>query len=78
MKNTLLCELKKGEQAKVLALGCSGAIRRRLQDIGVVPGTQVECLYYSPLGDPTAFLIRGALIALRRADSKEISVEVPA
>jgi len=45
---------------------------RRLQDIGFIPGTAVTCLQRSPLGDPTAYRIRGTVIALRREDAKNI------
>ena len=47
-------------------------MRRRLQDIGFIPGTAVTCLQRSPLGDPTAYRIRGTVIALRREDAKNI------
>ena len=48
---------------------------RRLRDMGLVRGTPVRCLQVSPLGDPVAYLIRGAVVALRRADSRMIRVE---
>ena len=46
----------------------------RLEDIGLVPGTKVTCLQKSPLGDPVAFRIRGAVIALRSDDAAGIIV----
>ena len=49
-------------------------MRRRLLDIGLVENTEVECLGRSPAGDPSAFLIRGAVIALRSADCAQILV----
>lgn len=52
-----------------------GAIRRRLMDIGFTEGAQVACLRRSPLGDPTAFTVKGAVIALRREDAAGIYVE---
>jgi len=69
-----LCFLGKGDRAKVSCLLSSGSIRRRLQDIGIIEGTEIECLHRSPAGDPVAYLIRGAVIALRREDSKAIMV----
>ena len=69
-----LCFLGKGDRAKVSSLLSSGSIRRRLQDIGIIEGTEIECLHRSPAGDPVAYLIRGAVIALRREDSKAIMV----
>ena len=47
----------------------TGPMRRRLLDIGLVEDTAVECLGRSPGGDPAAYLIRGAVIAIRREDS---------
>ncbi len=49
-------------------------IRRRLQDLGFVCGAQVECLYSSPLKDPTAYQICGTVIALRRKDADQIYI----
>ena len=61
--------LQEGQQAQVEEIWATGAMRRRLQDIGLTPGTRVRCLQESPAGDPVAYLIRGATIALRREDS---------
>ena len=69
-----LNELKRGQTAKVKALSVTGSMRRRLQDIGLIEGTRVECLQMSPGGDPIAYLIRGAVIALRSEDSSNIQV----
>jgi Fe2+ transport system protein FeoA len=44
-------------------------------DLGIVPGTEVEAEMRSPGGDPTAYRIRGAMIALRRAQAEMIHVE---
>lgn len=44
----------------------------RLAELGVVAGTAVKCLHRAPLGDPSAFGIRGAVIALRREDSRRV------
>ncbi len=60
-----LKELKQGQTARVSALTSAGSIRRRLLDIGLVEGTEVECLLASPAGEMVAYLIRGAVIALR-------------
>jgi ferrous iron transport protein A len=58
----------------VFGLSAGGDMRRRLQDMGLIEGTTVRCLQRSPLGDPTAFLIRGAVIALRAADSAGVMI----
>ena len=71
-----LSGLPEGTGARVHALRLSGGIRRRLQDLGLVAGTQVICIQRAAAGDPTAYLIRGAVIALREADASQIEVGV--
>lgn len=63
-----------GEKVQVAEIAAVGAMRRRLQDIGMIPGTEVECLHKSPPGDPVAYLVRGAVIALRSEDSANIKI----
>lgn len=67
-----LSSLRPGECGTVAALCTEGEMRRRLQDIGLVAGTAVECVGRSPLGDPAAYRIRGAVIALRREDAASV------
>ncbi|HIR85979.1 MAG TPA: ferrous iron transport protein A [Candidatus Limivicinus faecipullorum] len=69
-----LQNLRPGETAVVESLNSSGALRRRLLDMGLVEGTRVECLGLSPAGDPRAFLIRGAMLAIRSGDCRDIIV----
>ncbi len=68
--------LAPGESAEVVALAasCRGAQRRRLLDLGLVPGTRVTSELRGPSGDPTAYRIRGALIALRHDQASHIFV----
>ena len=70
-----LNEISPGQKAKVKEIRSRGSIRRRLLDIGLIENTEVECIGRSPGGDPSAFLIRGAVIAIRSEDSKNILVE---
>jgi DtxR family Mn-dependent transcriptional regulator len=72
----LLHELAPGRSGRVLGLtpACRGAERRRLLDLGFVPGSVVEANLVSPAGDPTAYLVRGALIALRREQARFIRI----
>lgn len=72
-----LSSLRPGQHAAVQALSASGAMRRRLQDIGLILGTEVECLGASPLGDPAAYLVRGAVIALRAQDAASVLIGPP-
>ena len=74
---TPLSALGPGERGEVIALAtsCRGVQRRRLLDLGVVPGTVVTHELRGPSGDPTAYRIRGALIALRREQADAIYVQ---
>ena len=69
-----LCDISPGEKAYVKELRAGGSMRRRLLDIGLVENTEVECLGRSPSGDPSAYLIRGAVIAIRSVDCATIIV----
>jgi DtxR family Mn-dependent transcriptional regulator len=73
-----LADLKPGQSARVVRLSaaCQGPQRRRLLDLGVVPGTLVTAVFSSPGGDPIAYRIRGALIALRHAQAELIQVDL--
>lgn len=69
-----LNRLHEGVEAQVSELSATGTMRKRLMDIGLIEGTKVECLHRSPAGNPIAYLIRGAVIALRNEDSDHILV----
>ncbi|HEX6939291.1 MAG TPA: iron dependent repressor, metal binding and dimerization domain protein [Longimicrobiales bacterium] len=71
-----LAVLAPGEAARVVRLSaaCQGPQRRRLLDLGVVPGTRIRAMLRSAAGDPVAYEIRGALIALRREQAEWIQV----
>ena len=73
-----LNEIPFGGKATVSQLSCPPSMRRRFLDIGLVEHTQVECVGKSPLGDPRAYLIRGAVIALRARDAAGITLECDA
>lgn len=64
-----LNELNEGQAARVREIRAEGGMRRRLQDLGLIEGTRVECLQKNAAGDLIAYWIRGAAIALRREDS---------
>lgn len=71
-----LHELSVGEHGTVCQLRTTGTMRRRLLDIGLIENTVVECVGKSPAGDPLAFLIRGAVIAIRCEDCRNIDILV--
>lgn len=70
-----LSALRDGQSAYVTHVTADPAMRRRLLDIGLIPGTKVTCQGHSPAGDPAAYLIRGAVIALRAKDAACIGLE---
>ena len=77
MKQTRgLNTLAEGSSGYVSEIRSSGSMRRRLFDIGLIPGTKVFCLQRSLFGDPVAFFIRGAVIALREEDTKDILIQM--
>ena len=74
-----LSELEPGEEAIVsgISLACRGIERRRLLDLGILPGTIIRAEFTSPSGDPMAYRIRDALIALRDDQAKLIHISRP-
>jgi DtxR family Mn-dependent transcriptional regulator len=71
-----LSGLQPGARARVVDLSPAlrGPERRRLLDLGLVPGTLVEVDMVSPAGDPTAYRVRGSVVALRREQANLIRV----
>ena len=72
-----LAVLRPGEQGQVVGLSarCRGAERRRMMDLGILPGAVIGAELVSPGGDPTAYRIRGAMIALRREQAQLIAIQ---
>ena len=69
-----LAELAVGTEASVTAVSGTGSFRRRLLELGILPGTRVEVLGVAPLGDPLELLVRGASLSIRRADAALVRV----
>ncbi len=65
----LLSEFAVGESGKICSVSGSGAIRRRLFDMGVTPGAEVFLRKKAPLGDPLEITIRGYELTLRKAEA---------
>ena len=75
MLSVPLSTLKLGEKSNVVHLNVIGLLRRRILDLGIVPGTVLTCIGKAAAGDPIAYLVRGAVIALRSEDASLIVVE---
>ena len=72
MNQTVPSRLRDGERARVTGFAGVGDMGRRHRDMGLVRGIQVECHVHSLFGEPAASRIRGAVVALRREDSRRV------
>ena len=65
-----------GDCAVIIKVETSSELKQRLLDIGLLEGTSIKVLHESPSGNPRAYLVRGAVIAIRNKDARCISVKV--
>ena len=70
-----LKDVKIGSKAKVVKLNGSGAVKRRIMDMGITKGVEVHIRKVAPLGDPIEITVRGYELSLRKADAEMIEVE---
>jgi DtxR family Mn-dependent transcriptional regulator len=73
-----LADLPEGAACEVVALddSCTGYLRQRLLDLGLTPGARVIVASENAFGDPRAYRIRGALMALRREQAQQVLVRL--
>jgi Fe2+ transport system protein FeoA len=71
-----LAQTRIGQVVTVLHVAGEGSFRRRLMELGLVPGTRVEVVGVAPLGDPLELLVRGGSISIRRAEAEGVSVNL--
>ena len=69
-----LAHLPAGAHARVLAVTGTGAVARRLMEMGIVPGARIRMIKSAPLGDPLEVRVRGYHLAVRRAEAQTITV----
>lgn len=69
-----LSELSCGCSARILHVGLTGPVRQRMLDFGMIEHTLITCLQTAPGGNPSAYLIRGTVIAIRNADAEKIEL----
>jgi len=62
-------------EVEVIKVTCNDNIKRRILDLGIIEGTIIKPVFRSPLGDPTAYEIRGTIIALREEETSNIEVQ---
>ena len=70
-----LKEIKVGGCAKVVKLHGEGAVKRRIMDMGITKGVEVNIRKVAPLGDPIEVTVRGYELSIRKADAEMIEVE---
>ena len=70
-----LRDTKPGETVKVVNLNGSGAVKRRIMDMGITKGVEVYVRKIAPLGDPVEFTVRGYELSLRKEDAEMVEVE---
>lgn len=67
-----LKDLKPGERAMIAEVRAQGFLRRRILEIGLVPGRELEMIRYAPLGNPIEIKINGCYISLRQQEAQSI------
>ena len=75
MTTKTLDKLSIGAKSIIVDIKADGSTKQRLQDLGFINGALVESLFRSPLGDPTAYKIKGTTIALRIEEANKILIE---
>lgn len=70
-----LKESKVGDTVRVVKLHGEGAVRRRIMDMGLTKGVDVQIRKVAPLGDPIEVTVRGYELSIRKADAEMIEVE---
>ena len=75
MVESTLNDLLPGEKARIIKVLAKGTVRRKLMDMGMVPGSEIEVVRTAPLGDPIEFRIKGYNPSMRRQEAVNIVVE---
>ena len=70
-----LLDLKKNQKATIKKVNSTGEIKKRLMEMGALPGSEVSILKIAPLGDPLEILIKGYKLSIRKSEAKEIIIE---
>ncbi|MCI8984098.1 MAG: ferrous iron transport protein A [Hungatella sp.] len=71
-----LRDLKPGQQGKVTSISTTGAMKRRIMDMGVTPGVEIRVVKVAPLGDPVEVNVRGYELSLRKDEAAQIQVQM--
>jgi ferrous iron transport protein A len=76
MKTTNLGALAPGERGRIVRIGAAGPLKRRLMDMGILPGEPVRVEKVAPLGDPIEVTVKSYNLSLRKDEAQRIDVEV--
>ncbi len=76
MKIVKLGDVSSGQKAKVVKVGGDISLRKRLLDMGIIPGCSVKVERVAPLGDPVEITVRGYSLSLRKEEAGVIAVEL--
>lgn len=68
-------EAKVGETLKVTKIAGTGAVKRRIMDMGITKGVEIYVRKVAPLGDPVEITVRGYELSLRKEDAEMIQVQ---
>ncbi|MEM9067981.1 MAG: FeoA domain-containing protein [Myxococcota bacterium] len=71
-----LASVAVGTRVVVRTVRCARDLRRRLLELGLLPGTEVEVIRRAPLGDPLELRLRGYALSIRREEAEAIDVEL--
>jgi Fe2+ transport system protein FeoA len=75
-KVIVLSDLASGKKGRIKEIECQGPLKKKLLDMGVIPGTEVEVLKVAPLGDPIDVKVKGYQLSLRKEEAKHITITV--
>ncbi len=75
MENGNLKNLEPGQKAKIAKISGTSSIKRRIMDMGLVPGAEIEMERYAPLGDPVEIKLKGYHLSLRKEEAENIVIE---
>ncbi|MDD4185743.1 MAG: ferrous iron transport protein A [Candidatus Methanomethylophilaceae archaeon] len=70
-----LKDAEEGERVKVISVSGDRTLRRRLMDMGILKGSDIQVVRVAPLGDPVEFLVRGYKLSLRKKDAEMVGIE---
>ncbi len=71
-----LSELREKQRAVIRRVGGNGILRRRIQEMGIVRGTEIRVEKYAPLKDPLELVVKGYHVSLRVEEAAQIEVEM--